>query len=90
MICDANKKKLNKFTPGTNIKIISKEKMRRLKPHYLFILIWSFRKEIIKQELNYIKSGGILVFPLPKFHLVNSDNYKYYLKQNLSSLSYKI
>lgn len=90
MICDANKKKINKFTPGTNIKIISKEKMRKLKPHYLFILIWSFRKEIIKQELNYIKSGGILVFPLPKFHLVNSDNYKYYLKQNLSSLSYKI
>ncbi len=90
IICDANENKINKYTPGSNIKIISKNKMRKLKPDYLFVMIWSFRKEVIKQEINYIKNGGVLVFPLPRFHLINSENYKYYLKQNLSSLSYQI
>ena len=61
-ICDANVKKYGKFTPGTNIKIISKEKMRTLNPKFLLVLIWSFRSEIIKQEINYIKKGGNLVF----------------------------
>jgi ubiquinone/menaquinone biosynthesis C-methylase UbiE len=90
MICDANIEKINKFTPGSNIRVISKKMMRKLKPDYLFVLIWSFKKEVIKQELNYIKTGGILVFPLPKFHLVNIHNYKFYLKKKINLLSFKI
>ena len=88
-ICDANKKKYGHFTPGTNIKIISKEKMRILNPKYLLVLIWSFRSEIIKQELNYLKKGGNLVFHLPKFHIVNKNNYKKYINKDFKELSYK-
>jgi hypothetical protein len=76
------------YTPGTNIKIISKEIMRKLKPDFLFILIWSFRKEVINQELEYLKSGGQLVFHLPRFHVVNYNNYKFYLKNDFKKLSY--
>ena len=88
-ICDGSNKKLSKFTPGSNIKIISKQRMRKKNPDYLLVLIWSFRKEVIKQELKYIKSGGNLIFLLPRFHLINKDNYKYYLNQNFKKLSYK-
>lgn len=87
-ICDGSKKKFLKFTPGTNIKIISKEIMRKKKPDYLIVLIWSFRKEVIKQEINYLKNGGKLIFLLPRFHLVSLENYKYYLKQSFKDLSY--
>ena len=45
--------------------------MRKLKPDYLFVLIWSFRKEVIKQEEKYIKNGGKLIFHLPKFHIID-------------------
>ena len=90
LICDANPEKFGKYTPGSNIKIISKENMRKLKPDYLFILIWSFRKEVIKQEEKYIKNGGKLVFHLPKFHIIDKNNYKKYLKKDLKSLAYKI
>ena len=38
-ICDANPEKYGKYTPGSNIKIISKKHMRKLKPDYLFVLI---------------------------------------------------
>ena len=88
-ICDANIKKYNHYTPGTNIKIISKEKMRILNPKYLLVLIWSFRSEIIKQELNYLKKGGNLIFHLPKFHIINKSNYKKYINKNFKELSYK-
>ena len=43
------------------LKIISKkrnEKKKKKNPKYLLVLIWSFRSEVIKQELNYIKKGG--------------------------------
>ena len=73
-ICDGSIKKVSKYTPGSNIKIISKENMRKKKPDYLLVLIWSFRKEVIKQELNFLKRGGKLVFHLPRFHIVNNNN----------------
>ena len=88
-ICDANKQKDGKYTPGTNIKIISKEKMRILEPKYLLVLIWSFRSEIIKEELNYIKKGGNLIFHLPKFHIINKKNYKNFINKNFKNFSYK-
>jgi len=90
MICDANPFKYGRYTPGTNIKIISKKDMRKRNPKYLLILIWSFRSEVIKQELSYIKKGGKLIFHLPIFHVVDKSNYKKYLKSNFNSMSYSI
>jgi len=88
-ICDANIKKYGKFTPGSNIKITSKEKMRKLNPKFLLVLIWSFRSEIIKQELNYIKNGGSLIFHLPKFHTIDKMNYRKFLNKSFKEMSYK-
>ena len=87
-ICDANPYKFNRYTPGTNIKIISKEKMRKLKPKYLLVLIWSFRKEVIIQEKKFILNGGKLIFHLPMFHIIDKYNYKFFLNNNFESLSY--
>ncbi len=87
-ICDGNPSKINKYTPGSNIKIITKEKMRKYNPKYLLVLIWSFRSEIIKQEMNYIKKGGKLIFHLPLFHVVDKSNYKKYLKENFKTFSF--
>ena len=87
-ICDANPTKEGKFTPGSHIKIISKNKMRKINPKYLVVLIWSFRTEVIKQEKKFIKNGGKLIFPLPVFHVVDKENYKKYLKEDFSLYSF--
>ena len=87
-ICDANPSKIGKFTPGSHIDIISKERMRKINPKYLLVLIWSFRTEVIKQEKEFIKKGGKLVFPLPIFHIVDKDNYSKYLKEDFSIYSF--
>ena len=87
-ICDANPYKFNRFTPGSNIKIISKQKMRTLKPKFLLVLIWSFRKEVIQQEKNFLYKGGKLIFHLPKFHIVDKSNYKSFMNNDFKSFSY--
>ena len=89
-ICDGNQQKRGMFTPGSNIKIISKEEMRKQNPDYLFVLIWSFRSEVIKQEKKFLLRGGKLIFPLPIFHIIDKENYKNYLNQDLNSFSYNI
>ena len=89
-ICDANPFKFGRYTPGTNIKIISKTEMRKRNPKYLLVLIWSFRSEVIRQEINYIKKGGKLIFHLPILHIIDKSNYKKYLNSNFESLSYAI
>ncbi len=87
-ICDANPFKYGKYTPGSNIPIISKQKMRSLNPKYLLVLIWSFRSEVIKQEKNFIEKGGNLVFHLPLLHIVNKSNYREYLKKDFKAFSF--
>ena len=86
--CDANPYKFNRFTPGSNIKIISKQKMRTLKPKFLLVLIWSFRKEVIQQEKNFLNKGGKLIFHLPMLHVVDKSNYKYFMHNDFKSFSY--
>ena len=88
-ICDANRFKIGRFTPGTNIKIITKKKMRKNNPDFLLVLIWSFRSEVIKEEMSYIKNGGSLVFLLPRFHIINKSNYRSFIKDDFKSMSYK-
>lgn len=88
-ICDGSKRKRSLYTPGSNIKIISKQEMRKINPDYLLVLIWSFRKEVIQQEIDFLKKGGKLVFHLPRFHIVNIDNFKNYLKSDFKELSYE-
>jgi NDP-4-keto-2,6-dideoxyhexose 3-C-methyltransferase len=89
-IADGNSQKWHRFTPLSNIKIISKTKMRKLKPDYLFVLIWSFRSEVIKQEKKFLLKGGKLVFPLPIFHIVDKDNYKYFMNEKLGAFGFDI
>ena len=89
-ICDGSSQKLGRYTPGSNIKIISKEKMRKMKIDYIFVLIWSFRSEVIKQEKKFIKNGGKLIFPLPIFHIVDRENYISYLKEDFKTFSFKL
>ena len=63
--------------------------MRLLSPKNIIVLIWSFRSEVIKEEKNYIKNGGNLIFHLPKFHIINKKNYKRYINKDFKELSYK-
>ena len=68
---ERNLDKVGKFTPGTNIEIISEERMRENPPDYLLVLPWHFKEEIIQREENFLNNGGKLLFPLPHFEIVS-------------------
>ena len=69
-IVDINPDKRNKYTPGTNIKIINDFDLKKKKFDYLVELPWHFRDFIIEKEKNYLKKGKKLIFPLPDIEII--------------------
>ena len=68
-VSERNPLKFNLYTPGTNIKIISENKSRKIKPNYYLVLPWHFQKEILKREKKIRSKGTKFIFPLPKIKL---------------------
>ena len=78
--------KINKaWKNSVGNKIYSYTKSIYFKKGNLFIEV---DNPILKQEINYIKNGGKLIFHLPIFHIIDKDNYKKYLKKNFKSFSF--
>lgn len=66
VVDDAPAKK-GKFTPGTHVKIISWEDLKKIGyPDYFVLFAWPFQSEIFKKRSEYIKNGGKFIIPLPK------------------------
>ncbi len=89
-VSDINNFKHGRVTPGTKIPIISHEQMRADKPDYLLVFIWHLRKEVIANELDYLKKGGKLIFPLPRLHIVTIENFQIYLNNPIHDESFDI
>ncbi len=68
-ICEVNKDKNNCYTPGSNIKIISEDNAKKIKPDYYFVLPWHFKKFIVQKEKKLIKNGTKFIFPLPRLRI---------------------
>jgi hypothetical protein len=66
---EINPYKFGRFTPGSKIPIISSEESLKMKPDYYLVLPWHFREGIIKNEKEYLASGGKFIFPLPEIEV---------------------
>ena len=63
---DKSKLKQNRFTPGTNIKILDPVLIEKLPVNYLLLLSWNLKKEIFKQQKNFVNKGGRFIVPFYK------------------------
>jgi len=70
MIVEVNEYKFGRITPGTHIPIESEKNILKLKPDYLLVLPWHFKKTILLREQQYLSNGGKLIFPLPEISIV--------------------
>ncbi len=66
-IAEKQEVKWGRRTIGTNIPIFPEETMRKIQPDYLLILPWFFRNSFIEREQDYLKKGGVMIFPAPEF-----------------------
>lgn len=57
-------------TVGTNIPIYSEDEMRKAKPDYLLILPWHFINEFCDRERDFLKGGGKMIVPCPRFEII--------------------
>lgn len=72
-VAEVNPFKYNKRIPGSEIKIISEPKARKLQPNYFLVLPWHFKKFICDKEKKFYSkyfNKPKLIFPLPKLHIV--------------------
>lgn len=67
---DRNPYKQGKFTPGTHIPIYSPDKIKEVKPDYVFILPWNLKDEIIKQNAFIREWGGKFIVPIPETRVI--------------------
>ncbi len=63
---DRSREKQGRFLPGTHIPVYSLERIVETKPHYLLILPWNIKEEIMRQTAYICEWGGQFVVPIPE------------------------
>ncbi len=68
-VVDASPHKQGRHLPGSHIPVVAEEKIRELKPDYIFIFPWNLQTEII-QQLCYVREwGGRFVTAVPQLEI---------------------
>jgi hypothetical protein len=69
-IVDRSPLKQGRYVPGVRIPIVAPDHMAIAPPDYLVLLAWNFKDEILRQQADYRRRGGLFVVPLPKVDIV--------------------
>ncbi|MFD8546312.1 class I SAM-dependent methyltransferase [Streptomyces sp. NPDC059649] len=69
-IGEVSKEKSGCFTPGTQIPIVSEDEAKSRRPDQLLVLPWIYRDGFIERESDFLASGGMMAFPLPRLNRV--------------------
>jgi len=69
-IAEVNQEKFGKYTPGTNIPIVSETEAKAKNPDYFLVMPWHFKSNILQREQEYLQKGGKMIFPLPEIEII--------------------
>jgi C-methyltransferase C-terminal domain/Putative zinc binding domain/Methyltransferase domain len=73
MIGDVNPDKFGCVTPGTHIPIVPESKVFELDPDIILILPWHFEETFTNKTEDFVKNGGIVIFPLPTINVLDQS-----------------
>jgi hypothetical protein len=63
--------KIGRFTPGSDIPIVSDGVLLERRPQYALLLAWNFAEEIMRNLHPYTEVGGRFIVPIPIPHVVD-------------------
>jgi len=69
-IVDKSPLKQGRYTPGTHIPVVAPERLLEDQPGYVLLLAWNFAEEIVAQQAEYRRRGGVFVVPVPEVRVV--------------------
>jgi len=70
IIMDDNKIKINRYSPGFHIPIISSDIIYEESPDVIVIFAWRFADTIIRKHEKFLKNGGKFIIPLPELKII--------------------
>ncbi len=63
--------KINKFTPGMHISIVSEKTAEKDgKPDFYLLLIWNYLDAVLAKEKKYLEGGGKFIVPIPSVRVI--------------------
>ncbi len=69
-IVDKNTYKQGKYIAGINIPIYNPVELLNRLPKYTLLLAWNYVDEVVKEQNEYLKSGGAFIVPLPELKII--------------------
>lgn len=72
-IIDDSISKIGNHTPVYHSLIVSSNVLKSDKPDYVVILAWSYAKDIIEKNREYLNDGGKFIIPLPKIEIISYE-----------------
>ena len=63
---DTTSFKINKYLPGSKIKVKKYKKLNHKYLDYVFLGAWNFKSEIFQKEKSFINNGGKFITHIPK------------------------
>ena len=64
-VVDRNTHKHGCHMPGGQLPIYDTTALMERRPDYVLLLAWNFAEEIIKQQQEYLTTGGKFIVPVP-------------------------
>ena len=71
-VVDRNEHKQGRFLPGTGIPVLAPEAIARRRPDVLLLLAWNVVDEVVRQQRDYLASGGELLVPRPSLRVIRA------------------
>lgn len=67
-VADANPHKQDRFIPGTDLQVVSPQRIEQDRPDRILLLPWNWAEEIARQQKSWLDNGGRFIVPLPEPH----------------------